>query len=120
MKKPTSLTSCCQVQFYADPIVAVGLVPAKIRIGDAARCSSCHRIFGDARLDKYPGKEVAALQRQFSATTFAMLQDLAIKSKGLPTPLNVKPGAAGLIPEHYRGELKEQPQLPEPEEECPF
>lgn len=120
MKKPMSLTSCCQVTFYADVIIVVGLTPSKIRIGDVARCSSCHRIIGEARLDKYPGKEVAALQKKFSSVTFAMLLDLAIKSKGLPTPLNVRVGTVGLVPENYIGELKQQPEMKIEDDEVPF
>lgn len=114
----TTLTACCSVTAYLDPICVVGMKPPKIRIGAAARCSKCHKIIGDRRMDKFPGKEVANLQGALNGTGWAMAIDKHIKAPGSPLNFEMRNGA--LVPENYAGELKQQPELSEPEDDCPF
>lgn len=107
------LTSCCQKPYYSDPINYVTHQPmTKRRIGFVSRCSGCHAIKGDCKLDRpYEDKALLAIQKKFTGTSWAMALDVVAKKKG--GPINFVDGTAGVLqPENYAGELKHHADLP--------
>lgn len=112
---PPSLTSCCQVTAYADPVCVVGGKPSKIRIGDVARCGKCHKLKSDFRADRNVGPDILALQRKMTGSSWAMLTDRLIKLHDIPPYFEM--GSVGLVPVGYKGEVKDQPEF---DEEAPF
>lgn len=116
MKPAPTLTACCQVTAYADPVCVVGGRPVKIRIGSVARCGQCHKLKSGFRADNPNGdKELTRLIKLWTGSTESMMVDDQIKRPG--APLNFEVGTVGLVPYGYKGEVKDQPEL---DGEVPF
>lgn len=117
MNKPPTLTSCCQVTAYADPVCVVGGNPVKIRIGSVARCAKCHKIKSDFRADKSFGdKQLSEMQRKLNGTSWAMFVDKLVRQPDAAPNFEIGPTGV-LVPENYKGELKQQAEF---DEEAPF
>lgn len=100
-------TPCCQSQAYADPLCLIGT--GKTRFASASRCSRCHKVFGDYRLDWTEDTKVKAIQKKFTMTGWAMMLDVLRKRPG--APLNFEMGSAGIHPENYAGENRHEAEL---------
>lgn len=109
---PKSGTSCCGMSAFAEPLFLVRGAkadgPLKRRFGYVPVCSGCKKIVGDYRLDNPMGdKDVIAAQKAFNGTSWAMMLD----SHHWP-PFNFERGTTGhLIPENYKGQLRNQADL---------
>jgi len=116
-----SLTKCCQMPAYWEPLYAVGFQgESKRRFGAVMACSKCRRLIGEAKLDwKGTDAWLKAAQKAFNGTSTAMMIDEASRRPG--SPLNFKMGPAKiLIPEIYGGELKAQTNFNEEGDDAPF
>ncbi len=106
-------TGCCGLTAFAEPLYCVRAAndttgPLKRRFAYAPVCSGCKRLVGEVRLDNPMGdKEIIALQKAYNGTSWLMMID----SHHWP-PFNFERGSAGiLIPEGYKGQLRNQADL---------
>ncbi len=109
-KDGPSLTNCCGVTAFAEPLFVLPIPPVvgKRRFGYVALCSKCFRVVGQWKLD-WAGNDpsLKKIQERFNETSWLMM-----KEHHPHPPFLFEFGTTGmLLPENYKGELKTQASL---------
>ena len=100
------MTTCCQMPAYLDPLY---YDETNCRFAHYARCSSCHKLIGEAKIIYTAPK---GLRDAWTA-----LSEVAIREhhkdvgRDMGRPLRFVMSKAGLMPVGYQGGVKAQPEL---------